>query len=571
MSSSPMVPHSRSHPDLTPSPAERGRSPRALRPIQEVAEDLGFSARDIVPAGRGVVRLPVLEVRRRATSGRPGKLVLVTAMTPTEHGEGKTVVAIGLAMALRRRGRRSVVCLRQPSLGPVFGTKGGATGGGASAVEPRTEIDLGFTGDLDAITNAQNLLATFVDNHLFQGNALKIDPTRAVLPRASPLEDRSLRDLTAGLTVKAAGFPRPAQFVITPACEMAAIHGLATDYADLKQRIDRMTVARTADGSPIRAADLGPTGGVPSLLRYAMEPNLVQTSEGTPALVHGVPYANVAHGTCSRLSMDAGVYNSDFCVVEAGFSSDLGAEKFVDVVSPQTHHAADVAVVVASLRAIRWHGTVPGREGDTPDPLGVGLGNLEQHVENVRRMGLDPIVAINRFPTDTPEDLSRVARFCDEHGLRSAVVSAFADGGRGAEELADRVIEAAGRGQRSHPLYGPTAAVEEILATIVTQIYGGGAVELSDAARDDLDRIRRDGGPEGPVCIAKTPLSLSADAKLRGRPRGFTVSIRRLMRWTGAGFTVAIAGPIVSMPGLPAKPAADAIRMDDDGVVTGMG
>lgn len=543
----------------------------ALRPIGEVAEDLGLEPGELTPAGNGILRIPVREVRARASASRRGKLVLVTAMTPTEHGEGKTVVAIGLAMALRRRGRRSVVCLRQPSLGPVFGAKGGASGGGRSAVEPRVQIDLGFTGDLDAITNAQNLLATFVDNHIFQGNPEGIDPTRPELPRASPLEDRALRDITSGLTAKAPGFPRPAQFVITPATEMAAIHALASDYADLKHRIDRMTVARGAGGSPITAAQLGATESVASLFGVALEPNLVQTVEGTPALVHGVPYANVAHGTCSRLAMELGLSGADFCVVEAGFSSDLGAEKFVDLVSPQTGLSADVAVIVATVRAIRWHGSLPAPAGPPVDPIAEGLENLDQHISNLRRMGLDPIVALNRFPSDTVEEIARVAAFCADRKLAFAAVSAFAEGGAGAEELADRVVEAAGRGQRSHALYAPNARVEEILETVVTAVYGGAAVVLSESARADLERIRRDGGSEGPVCVAKTPLSLSADAQLRGRPRGFTVSIRRLTRWTGAGFTVAIAGPIVAMPGLPAHPSADSIHFDDEGGVTGLG
>ena len=571
MMTAPSQPRPVSVAEKTPVPA--GDRPRrfSLRPIEDVATDLGFDPRELVPAGAGILRIPVREVRSRVPATRRGKLVLVTAMTPTEHGEGKTVVAIGLAMALHRRGHRAVVCLRQPSLGPVFGVKGGATGGGHSAVEPGTAINLGFTGDLDAITNAQNLLVTLVDNHIFQGNPRGLDPARAVLPRASPLEDRALRDISSGLSAKAAGFPRPAQFVITPACEMAAIHALATDYADLKQRIDRMIVARVPDGSPVLASDLGPTGSVASLLRVALEPNLVQTAEGTPAFVHGVPYANVAHGTCSRLAMEAGLATAEYCVVEAGFSTDLGAEKFVDVVSAQTHLAADVAVLVASIRAIRWHGTATGDAGGPTDPIERGLGNLEQHVANLRRMGLDPVVALNRFPADAPEDIARVERFCSEQGLACVPVTAFADGGTGAEGLADRVMEAAARGQYSHPLYGAHASVEEILRTVVTEIYGGATVEITEAAAADLDRIRRDGGPEGPVCIAKTPLSLSADAKVRGRPRGFTVSIRHFTRWPGAGFTVAIAGPIVAMPGLPARPAGDGIRLADDGTVSGLG
>lgn len=541
-----------------------------MRPIEEVATSLGFDPKELVPAGAGVLRIPVALVRSRASRPSRGKLVLVTAMTPTEHGEGKTVVSIGLAMALHRRGDRSVVCLRQPSLGPVFGAKGGASGGGRSAVEPRLQIDLGFTGDIDAITNAQNLLATLVDNHLFQGNRRGIDPSQPVLPRASPLEDRSLRDITGGMSVKAPGFPHPAQFVITPACEMAAIHGLARDYADLSRRIDRMIVARTADGSPLTAADLGATGSVATLLRTALEPNLVQTVEGTPALVHGIPYANVAHGTCSRLAMEVGLSIADYCVVEAGFSTDLGAEKFVDLVSPLTGLSADGAVLVATIRAIRWHGSASVGESSGGDPIEGGLENLDQHVANLRRLGLDPVVALNRFPTDQPEEIARVERFCEERKLLFAPVSSFTEGGDGAERLAEQVRVAAARGLRSHPIYDPLTPIERILETVVTGIYGGRGFELTAAAREDLERLRKDGGAEGPVCIAKTPLSLSADAKLRGRPRDFTISVRRIMRWAGAGFTVAIAGPIISMPGLPAHPAADGIRLGDDGSITGV-
>jgi formate--tetrahydrofolate ligase len=543
-----------------------------MRSIAEVASDLGYRPADLAPAGRGVLRIPVGLVRSRADSSPPGRLILVTAMTPTARGEGKTVVAIGLGMALHRRGQRSVVCLRQPSLGPVFGSKGGASGGGRSTVEPRPDIDLGFTGDLDAITNAQNLLVSLVDNHIYHGNPLGIDAAQAVLPRASPLEDRSLRDIECGLTVKAAGFPRPAQFVITPAAEMAAIHALARDYADLKHRIDRMIVGRVADGSPVRASGLGPIGSVASLLKTALEPNLVQTAEGTPALVHGVPYANVAHGTCSRLAIDAGLASSDFCIVEAGFASDLGAEKFVDVVSPQTNLHADAAVLVATIRALRWHGT-EGFDKSQPGEGTVarGLANLEQHVENLRRMGVDPVIALNRFPDDSAEEIAHVQRFCSERKLSWATVTAFADGGPGAAALAERVIEAAALGQRTHPLYREGSSTEEMLSTVVAEAYGGRGFELADAARVDLDRIRRDGEAEGPLCIAKTPLSLSADPTRHGRPQGFTLPVRRFIRWPGAGFTVAVAGSIVSMPGLPPRPSAEMIGLSDDGTIRGLG
>jgi formate--tetrahydrofolate ligase len=543
-----------------------------MRPIADVASDLGYRPAELVPAGAGVLRVPVALVRSRVAASRAGRLILVTAMTPTQHGEGKTVVAIGLAMALHRRGHRSVVCLRQPSLGPVFGAKGGASGGGRSTVEPRPDIDLGFTGDLSAITIAQNLLVSLVDNHIYHSNPLGIDPTRVVLPRASSLEDRSLRDVQTGLTEKAPGFPRAGQFVITPASEMAAIHGLARDYADLKLRIDRMIVGRLADGSPVRASQLGPIGSVASVLKTALEPNLAQTAEGTPAFIHGVPYANVAHGTCSRLAIEAGLASSEFCVVEAGFSTDLGAEKFVDLVSAETNVHADAAVIVVTIRALRWHGA--GAAGEAPSgtgPVERGIANLRQHVQNLRRMGLDPVVALNRFPDDAAADVDVVGRFCSEEKLAWASVTAFSKGGAGAEELAARVIEAAGRGQKSHPLYGRDARAEEILRSVVVDIYGGRGVELSETARTDLDRLRRDGEADGPVCIAKTPLSLSADSALHGRPEGFTVTIRRLARWAGAGFTVAIAGPIVSMPGLPPHPSADSISLSDDGTIAGLG
>ncbi|MCI4323015.1 MAG: formate--tetrahydrofolate ligase [Thermoplasmata archaeon] len=543
-----------------------------MRPIAEVAADLDFTPADLVPAGRGVLRIPVSLVRSRAIGASKGRLILVTGMTPTEHGEGKTVTSIALAMALRRRGHRSVVCLRQPSLGPVFGAKGGASGGGRSTVEPRRDIDLGFTGDLDAITNAQNLLVTWVEDHLFHGNRLGVDSAQAVLPRASPLEDRSLRDIQSGLSVRAPGFPRPGQFVITPACEMAAIHGLASSYADLNARIERMVVARTADGTPIRASEIESTASVATLLARAMMPNLVQTVEGTPALVHGVPYANVAHGTCSRLAIEAGLASSEYCVVEAGFSTELGAEKFVDIVGPQTGLHADAAVIVVTVRALRWHGTAAS--GDTSGESGAlerGLPNLEKHVENLRKMGLAPVVALNRFPDDSAEEIERVRLFCDEQHLLWAPVTAFADGGEGAEALADRVVESAAQGQFSHSLYGSRASAEEILRTVVVNVYGGRDYELTEEAQIDLARIRREGPTDGPICIAKTPLSLSADSKLRGRPRGFTVSVRRLTRWSGAGFTVAIAGSIMVMPGLPVRPSAGAIYLTDDGTVLGLG
>ncbi len=543
---------------------------RAARPIGDVARDLGLTPDELVPAGAGVLRLPVRLVRELADRERRGHLVLVTAMTPTEHGEGKTVVAIGLGMALERLGRRSVVCLRQPSLGPVFGVKGGASGGGRATVEPRPTIDLGLTGDLDAITNAQNLLASLVDHHIFEGRTPEIVDGSTDLPRASAIEDRSLRTISAGLSQTGHGFPRKAQYVVSAACETAAIHALARDYVDLKTRIGRVLVGRTPSGTAVRAADLGAAGATAALLSPALAPNLVQTAEGTAAFVHGIPYANVAHGTCSRLAIEAGMSLADFCIVEAGFSSELGAEKFVDLVGAETHLNAEVGVIVATVRALRYHGGLPSNAGPSVEAVTKGLANLEQHVQNVRQLGLDPIVALNRFPTDTPEEVRVLEQYCAERSLPYAADSAFSDGGGGAEALAQLVVRAAGRGQTARPLYGPTTPLETVLDTVARTMYGADGVDLAPAAQADLERIRALGEATGPVCIAKTPRSLTDDPHRWGRPTGFRVQVRRLERWSGAGFTVALLGGIITMPGLPEHPAADGIDVMPDGRVVGV-
>ncbi|MGD0256826.1 MAG: formate--tetrahydrofolate ligase [Thermoplasmata archaeon] len=544
--------------------------PRTLRPIVDVASDLGLPKSDLIPAGSGVLKVPVGLVRSLASRPRKGRLILVSAMTPTEHGEGKTVVAIGLGMALDRLGHRSVVCLRQPSLGPVFGVKGGASGGGHATVDPRPAIDLGLTGDLDAITNAQNLVASLIDHHIYRGRTPEIVDGSTEFPRASAIEDRSLRTFTAGLSQPGHGFPRAAQFVVSAACEVAAIHALARDYVDLKDRFGRILVGRTASGAPVRAADVGAAGASASLLSNALAPNLVQTAEGTAAFVHGIPYANVAHGTCSRLAIEAGLALTDFCVVEAGFSSELGAEKFVDIVGAGTGLDANVGVLVATIRALRYHGGLPSNAPPSVAAVTKGLANLDQHVANMRLLGLDPIVALNQFPTDTPEEARIVEQYCAERHIPFARDSAYADGGKGAEELARLVVAAAKRGQKSRVLYGPTASVETVLDTVATKMYGAAGVDLSPAAVADLDRIRSLGEALGPVCIAKTPRSLSDDPKKWGRPTDFRVQVRRLERWSGAGFTVALLGGIITMPGLPEHPASDTIDITPDGRVVGV-
>jgi formate--tetrahydrofolate ligase len=545
-------------------------SERSVRPIALVAGDLGLPASELIPAGAGVLKVPVRLVRSLADRPRRGRLVLVSAMTPTEHGEGKTVVAIGLGMAFERLGRRSVVCLRQPSLGPVFGVKGGASGGGRATVEPRPTIDLGLTGDLDAITNAQNLLVSLVDHHVYRGLVPSIAPGTTELPRASAIEDRSLRSIATGLSPSQSGFSQRVQYVVSAASESAAIHALARDYVDLKERIGRVIVGRTSGGTAVRAADLGAAGATAALLASALEPNLVQTVEGTAAFVHGIPYANVAHGTCSRLAIEAGLALAEFCVVEAGFSTELGAEKFVDIVSPATGVDADVGVIVATVRALRYHGGSPSDGPPSVDAVVRGLANLDQHIANLRLLGLDPIVALNRFPSDAAEEVRTVERFCAEHGVTCVSDSAFADGGAGAESLAEAVLLAAARGQRSRGLYGASASVETVLDTVAQKLYGAEGVDLSPAAVADLERIRAWGEATGPVCIAKTPRSLSDDPHRRGRPSGFRVQVHRLERWSGAGFTVALLGGIITMPGLPEHPAASSIDLTPDGRVVGV-
>ena len=543
---------------------------RGPRPIADVARDLGLAPEELVPAGAGVMRIPVALVRSVADRPRRGRVVLVSAMTPTEHGEGKTVVAIGLAMALERKGVRSVACLRQPSLGPVFGSKGGASGGGRATVEPRPGIDLGLTGDLDAITNAQNLLVSLVDDHLYRHRRPVIVPDSADVPRASALEDRSLRRIR---TVESP-FPdspsRSASYVISAASETAAIHALARDHADLRARIARVQVGRTPDGAPVRAEEIGAAGGSSVLLAAALAPNLVQTAEGTAALVHGIPYANVAHGTCSRLAIEAARGLADVAVVEAGFATELGAEKYADLVAPAAGLEADAGVVVATLRALRYHGGGDPSTGPAPDAVSRGLPNLAQHLENFRRLGLAPIVALNRFPNDAPEEVRRVMAFCADERVPCVSVTAFADGGAGAEELAERVVEFAGRGERTRPLYGPSTSAEAALEVIATQCYGAAGVDLSPRAVADLDRIRELGEGTGPVCVAKTSRSLSDDPQLRGRPSGFRVQVQRLERWSGAGFTVALLRGVITLPGLPERPSAAAIDLAPDGRVIGL-
>jgi formate--tetrahydrofolate ligase len=543
-----------------------------LQPIGDVAAELGLSSADLRSYRGEALKVPVGLVRSLAQRSTRGKIVLVTAMTPTKHGEGKTVTSIAVAMALRRAGHRAVVCLRQPSLGPVFGIKGGAAGGGQVTVEPKETINLGLTGDLDAVAAAHNLIAAMFDNHLFHGNPLGIDPSIRLWPRALDVEDRALRHVVTS----AEGIPRlPPQkgsFAITAASEITAIVGLAENYDDLRERLSRILLGFRKTGEPVRARDLKATGSAAALLRFALEPNLLQAVDGTPALIHGEPFANIAHGTCSRLSIELGEATSEYCIVEAGFATDLGAEKFVDIMGPLTGLDVAGAVLVATLRGLRWHGGVPDEQLGSPDPAAVrrGLANLEQHVENLRTLGIEPVLAANRFPGDTAEELTLLKQFCQDRGLAFAESTAFVDGAPGAESLAARVVEVCARGGHSQPLYAPGTSVEEILDRIVRRIYGGAGVSFSPEATETLAMLRRIGEAGGPVCVAKTQLSLSDDPTVRGRPTGFVPTVRRFVRSAGAGFTVAYLGEIETMPGLPTRPLAEQIDLTSEGRVVGL-
>ena len=538
----------------------------------EIARTLGLTPEEVRPAGPSIAKVSVAAVRSRAAGARGGRLVLVTGMTPTRHGEGKTVTAIGLADGLARRGRRSVVALRQPSLGPVFGIKGGATGGGRSTVEPSTQINLGFTGDIHAIAAAHNLLASLVDNHLYHGNSLGIDRTRIALPRTLDVEDRSLRHIVTGAGSDPRMPPTPGSFVIAAASEVMAVLALARDYPDLKERLGRMLVAYRTGGEPLRARDLHGEGAMTAVLRDALEPNLVATAEGTPAIVHAGPFGNIAHGTCSRLAIELGLAAAEFCVVEAGFSTELGAEKFVDIVTPVLGRDVDAAVLVVSLRALRVHGGADDAASAHPDAAAVerGLVNLEQHVENLRALGTPGVIAWNRFPGDAADEAEALRAFGRAHGIGVVESRAFEAGGEGCVDLADAVVELAGRGEHSRPLVpAGTAPIDQVRA-IVTRLYGGADVTLAEGARRDLAELERIGEVGGPVCVAKTPLSLSDDPHRVGRPRGFVPEIHRFLRSAGAGFTVVYLGTIETMPGLPAVPAAERIDVTPDGRIVGL-
>ena len=545
-----------------------------MKPIADIAADLGVQANELEPYGRFKAKLNEALFRRMEDQPN-GKLILVTAINPTPAGEGKTTTTIGLGEAMARIGKKAVIALREPSLGPVFGVKGGAAGGGYAQVVPMEDINLHFTGDMHAITSANNLLCAMLDNHLQQGNTLGIDPRRVLIKRCLDMNDRALRNIVVGLGGKVNGVPREDGFVITVATEVMAILCLADSLADLKRRLGSILVAYTYDNRPVFARDLQAEGAMAALLRDAIQPNLVQTLENTPAIVHGGPFANIAHGCNSVRATKLALKLGDYCITEAGFGSDLGAEKFLDIKCRLAGLAPDCIVVVATVRALKYNGGVAKADlaAENVEALERGIVNLQAHVANMRKYGVPVVVAINRFHTDTEAEIRVIDDCCRELGVPYALSEAFAKGGEGAVPLAETVVSEIDRteGERHFaPLYADGLTVEEKIETIAHEIYGADGVVYAPAAKKALPDIKALGGDKLPVCIAKTQYSLSDNAALLGRPTGFTVTIRDLRLSNGAGFVVAYAGDIMTMPGLPKAPAAQKIDVDEAGVISGL-
>ncbi len=536
------------------------------QPIVEVAHRLGLGEDQLIPYGRLKAKVALAATQKPAR----GRLVLVSALTPTDAGEGKTMTSISLAQGLAKLGEKACLALREPSLGPVFGQKGGATGGGRASLIPSQEINLHFTGDFHAISAAHNLLTAMLDNHLHQGNKLGLDPRRTLWRRVMDLNDRALRQVIVGLGGAAEGVPRESGFDITPASEIMAILCLARDVEDLRTRLSRIVVGLTYDKRPVTAAELKAVGAMMALLKDALLPNLVQTVEGVPAFVHGGPFANIAHGCNSVLATRAALAHADWAVTEAGFGFDLGGEKFFDIKCKSADLSPAAVVLVATVKALKRHGGVlKDKLGDT-DPAAVerGLPNLEKHIENVLAFGRTPIIALNHFPTDNDDELAVIRRMCEREQVPCALLQGFARGGDGATELAALVRDHADKvPQPVRTLYSWSEPVKQKLTTIATKMYGARAVFFSREAEQDLEQVRTLGAEAYPVCVAKTQMSLSDDPKRVGRPAGFDVMVRRLIVAAGAGFIVPLLGDIIRMPGLPASPQAERIDLINGEIV----
>ena len=543
-----------------------------MLPIKDVAASIGIEEDDLELYGKYKAKISD-ELINRTKKNPDGKLILVTAINPTPAGEGKTTTSVGLGEAFGRLGKKALIALREPSLGPCFGIKGGAAGGGYAQVVPMEDLNLHFTGDFHAITSANNMLAALLDNHIQQGNELGIDPRQIVWKRCMDMNDRVLRNIVVGLGSKMDGMVREDHFVITVASEIMAILCLADDMADLKKRLGRIIVAYTFDGKPVTADDLQATGSMAALLKDALKPNLIQTLEHTPAIVHGGPFANIAHGCNSVRATKTALKLADYVITEAGFGADLGAEKFFDIKCRMAGLKPDAVVLVATIRALKYNGGVPKDElsSENLDALKAGIVNLEKHIENLHKFGVPVVVTLNSFVTDTKAETDFVEQFCKERGCEFALSEVWEKGGEGGIDLANKVLETIEHKESNFKvLYDDSLSLKEKIETVAKEIYGADGVTYSPAAERELKRITDLGMGDFPVCMAKTQYSLSDDAKKLGRPSGFKINVREVYASAGAGFVVAVNGSIMTMPGLSKKPAAYGIDVDDNGVITGL-
>lgn len=543
-----------------------------MLPIKDVAASIGIEEDDLELYGKYKAKISD-ELINRTKKNPDGKLILVTAINPTPAGEGKTTTSVGLGEVFGRLGKKALIALREPSLGPCFGIKGGAAGGGYAQVVPMEDLNLHFTGDFHAITSANNLLAALLDNHIQQGNELGIDPRQIVWKRCMDMNDRVLRNIVVGLGSKMDGMVREDHFVITVASEIMAILCLADDMADLKKRLGRIIVAYTFDGKPVTADDLQATGSMAALLKDALKPNLIQTLEHTPAIVHGGPFANIAHGCNSVRATKTALKLADYVITEAGFGADLGAEKFFDIKCRMAGLKPDAVVLVATIRALKYNGGVPKDElsSENLDALKAGIVNLEKHIENLHKFGVPVVVTLNSFVTDTKAETDFVEQFCKERGCEFALSEVWEKGGEGGIDLANKVLETIEHKESNFKvLYDDSLSLKEKIETVAKEIYGADGVTYSPAAERELKRITDLGMGDFPVCMAKTQYSLSDDAKKLGRPSGFKINVREVYASAGAGFVVAVNGSIMTMPGLSKKPAAYGIDVDDNGVITGL-
>ncbi|NLX69890.1 MAG: formate--tetrahydrofolate ligase [Clostridiales bacterium] len=543
-----------------------------LKPITEIAAQVGLTEDDLEVYGRYKAKVR-LEAMERIKEREDGKLIYVTAITPTPAGEGKTTIAVGVTQALGKLGKQVALCLREPSLGPVFGIKGGATGGGYSQVLPMEDINLHFTGDIHAISAAHNLLSAMLDNHIVKGNELNIDLTRIVWKRVMDMNDRQLRNIVTGLGGKANGLPMESGFDITAASEIMAVLCLASDIEDLKRRLGNILVAYTYDGDPVYARDLKAVGAMAILLKDAIKPNLVQTLEGQPAFIHGGPFANIAHGNNSIIATRMALKFADYVVTEGGFAADLGAEKFFDIVSRIADIKPDVVILVATIRALKFHGGMPlsELENEDLDALKRGLDNLGQHIDNIKNCyGLPLVVALNKFPTDTPSEIQLVNDYCRKTGVKMAVAEVVTRGGQGGVDLANAVLDTIHEKNNFRPLYELDTSIEEKIEAIARKVYRADGVTYSKQAMQSIQALKRLGYDSFPVCIAKTQMSFSDDPSLKGAPRGWKLNVREVKVSAGAGFIVVLTGTMMTMPGLPKHPAAENMDIFSDGTIKGL-